>query len=243
MKKYIEIADRIYKEKYSNAEFLILAGSIIRGEGTRTSDLDIVVIYEKLDCAFRESFIYEGIMVEVFAHDLSTAKYFMYTVDFNDGAPILATMITEGIVIPNETELSDEVKRIAEEFISNGPKESNISKINSMRYSITNLIDDLRDSKNRYEQIATGCRLYEEVAELYFSANRIWNGKAKSIVRVMKKHDQKFVVRYNDSFDLLFKNGDDSMVVGISEEVLNLVGGYLFNSYRLLAKPEWRIND
>ncbi|QUH20174.1 nucleotidyltransferase domain-containing protein [Alkaliphilus sp. B6464] len=241
MKKYIEIANRIYQEKYSNAEFLILAGSIIRGEGTMTSDLDIVVIYEKIDCAFRESFIYEGIMVEVFAHDLSTAKYFMHTVDFNNGAPIIATMITEGIVIPKKIGLSDELKRIAEEFISKGPNEANINKINSMRYSITNLIDDLIDSKNRYEQIATGCRLYEEVAELYFSANRIWNGKAKSIVRVMKKHDHEFAERYNDSFDLLFKNGDDSMAVEISEEVLNLVGGYLFNGYRLVAKPEWRI--
>ncbi len=56
MDKYIRIAEKIYKEKYSNSAFLILAGSIVRGEGTKTSDLDIVVIYDKLDFAYRESF-------------------------------------------------------------------------------------------------------------------------------------------------------------------------------------------
>jgi len=241
MEKYIEIANRIFKERYSDSAFLILAGSIIRGEGTKTSDLDIVVIYEKLDCAFRESFIYDEIMIEVFAHDLSTVKYFMNHVDFNVGAPILATMITEGIVIPRETEFSVKLKKIAEAFIFNGPKQQDINKINNMRYSITNLIDDLRDSKNRYEQIAISCRLYDEVAELYFSAKRQWNGKGKSIVRVMQKYDPDFAERYNSSFDLLFKNGDESKVIEITEEVLNLVGGYLFNGYRLMAKPEWRM--
>lgn len=241
MEKYIEIANRIYKEKYNNSEFLILAGSIIRGEGTKTSDLDIVVFYNQLDCAFRESFIYDGIMVEVFAHDLSTLKYFMYKFDYNEGTPILATMITEGIVIPKATVLSEEIKKMAKDYIEKGPEEIDVEKINSIRYMITNLVDDLKDSKNRYEQIAIASCLYEDLAKLYFRANRYWIGKSKSIVRVMKKCNPEFTKRYNESFDLLFKNGDDSKVVIIAQEILDMVGGYLFNGYKVEANHDWRI--
>jgi predicted nucleotidyltransferase len=243
MDKYLKLAKKIYQEKYSEAKFLILAGSIIRGEGTPTSDLDIVIIYDRLDCAFRESFTYEGIMVEVFAHDLSTLKYFMYSVDFNDRAPVMASMITEGIVVPEETTLSKELKKLAAEYLAEGPAEASADRINAMRYSVTNLIDDLKDSRNRHEQIATGCRLYQEVADLYFAVNRVWRGNAKSIVRAMTKHDAQFSNHYHQSFDLLFKDGNDARVVAISREVLDAAGGSFFDGYKLAAKPEWRHSE
>ncbi|WP_425449409.1 nucleotidyltransferase domain-containing protein [Dethiothermospora halolimnae] len=239
---YIEIANRVYEERYSDAKFLILAGSIVRGEGTKTSDLDIVVIYEKIDKAFRESFIYEGTMIEVFAHDISTLKYFMYNIDYNDGRPVMASMVNEGVVIPSETELSNELKRIAKDHIKKGPKETDIDKIDSMRYNITNLLDDLKDSRNRNEQTAIAVRLYEDLAELYFRSRRCWRGKGKSIVRIMKKYDPDFASKYNESFNLLFKKEDSSKVIELGEELLNSVGGYLFEGYKLEANKEWRID-
>lgn len=39
------IASQILVEKFTGAEVVFLAGSIIRGEGTATSDLDLVVVY------------------------------------------------------------------------------------------------------------------------------------------------------------------------------------------------------
>lgn len=60
MQKYLEIAKKVKDTKHPNCNCLFLAGSLIRGEGTNYSDLDIVVIYDKLEKAFRESFIIEG---------------------------------------------------------------------------------------------------------------------------------------------------------------------------------------
>ncbi len=238
MKKYLELAHRIYKERFIEAKAFILAGSIVRGESTPTSDLDIVIIYEDLKSAYRESFIYEGVMVEVFVHDLSSLKYFMYEFDYEDGVPSMASMILEGIPISGETDFVKELKHLAKDYMDKGPKESNDKIIRGLRYSITNLIDDLADSRNRHEQIATACRLYEEVANLYFSVNRFWKGKAKSTVRAMMKYDPLFAQRYNDSFDLLFREGNIKEVLNVTEELLNACGGYLFDGYKQEANPE-----
>jgi predicted nucleotidyltransferase len=241
MKDLLATAQKIHCQNYGYAEFIILSGSIIRGEGTATSDLDIVVVYESLPAAFRESYFFDGLRVEAFIHDLSTLKYFMYTVDYGDSRPVMATMIDEGIVVPQETDLSVMIQALAREHLQNGPAPASKRAIDGLRYSISNLLDDLVDSRNRYEQIATACTLYDELAKLYFASKRVWQGGAKSTVRAMHKHDPAFSNRFHDSFDLLFREGDAVLVVKIAEELLHSVGGYLFDGYRVEANPNWRL--
>jgi DNA-binding beta-propeller fold protein YncE len=57
----------IWKQHFADAQVILLAGSVIRGEGTRSSDIDIVVIHKKLSAPY--SFVYEGWPVEAFVHD------------------------------------------------------------------------------------------------------------------------------------------------------------------------------
>ena len=42
------IVEAVMQEKYPEADVVFLAGSVVRGEATKTSDLDLVVIYKKL---------------------------------------------------------------------------------------------------------------------------------------------------------------------------------------------------
>ena len=55
--RIVEIAKEIKEIRYKDADTLFLAGSIVRGEGTKYSDLDLVIIYQTISKAYRESFI------------------------------------------------------------------------------------------------------------------------------------------------------------------------------------------
>src|SRR3954470_21373245 len=46
----------LLENRYKGAEVIFLAGSVMRGEATDFSDIDVVVVYPKIDKAFRESF-------------------------------------------------------------------------------------------------------------------------------------------------------------------------------------------
>jgi len=72
-----KIAKEIFESKYPEAKVIFLAGSIVRGEGTPYSDLDLVVIFDKLPAAYRESFYSQGLPVEAFVHDPETLNYFL----------------------------------------------------------------------------------------------------------------------------------------------------------------------
>ena len=108
----IKTVQKLKKEKYPHAHVVFLAGSVVRGEETPYSDLDLVVVYNTVPNARRESFLYKTWPVEAFVHDPTTLTYFFES-DCQRGVPSLVNMVNEGICIPNQTELSTSLKQKA----------------------------------------------------------------------------------------------------------------------------------
>lgn len=238
---YIGIANEIRNRKHPESNSLLLAGSIIRNEGTKYSDLDIVVIYQSLQRAYRESFIFDGVLVETFVHDPETVNYFLNNFDKLDNSSTLAQMIVEGIEIPYSTPLSREIKKVANEYIIAGPNELNKQNIDNMRYAITNLVDDIRDSKNKPELLGTMSYLYTSLSEFYFKANGYWAGSDKYVSRLLKKYDVNLEKKLFDAFSTAIKDVNIDKVIEIAEDILKPFGGFLFDGYRLDATEEMRI--
>jgi hypothetical protein len=219
---------------------IFLAGSIVRGEGTPYSDLDLVVIFDKLPNAYRESFYFQGFPVEAFVHDPETLNYFFYEVDRPSGIPALAQMVLEGVEIPEPCELSQSLKQLAASVIASRPPELSEEDIRKLRYSITNLVDDIRHPRSKEELIASGTELYEELANYYLRVNSLWSAKSKSVPRILKQANAELYLRYCDGFDKLFVNGQPEKVVALAEEILKPHGGFLFAGHKLDAPAEYR---
>ena len=117
----VEAARRIWRERYGDARVLFLAGSVLRGEATPASDLDIVVAYERLPHARREAFVFEGWPVEAFVHDPETLAHFFET-ERRRGLPALMSMLIEGVEIPESCEFSAGLKRAASRMFEAGPE-------------------------------------------------------------------------------------------------------------------------
>lgn len=238
---YIEIANEIRNRIHPESDSLLLAGSIIRNEGTKYSDLDIVVIYKSMPKAYRESFIYDGVLVETFVHDPETVDYFLNKFDKCNSSSTLAQMIVEGIEIPYSTPLLREIKKEANKYILAGPNKLNKQNIDNMRYAITNLIDDIRDSKNEPELLGTMSSLYTSLSDFYFKANGCWAGSDKYISRLLKKYDVNLEKKFFDAFSTAIRDVNIDKVIEIAEDILKPFGGFLFDGYRLDATEEMRI--
>jgi nucleotidyltransferase-like protein len=235
-----KVAKEIFESKYPNASVVFLAGSIVRGEGTPCSDLDLVVIFDKLPAAYRESFYFQGFPVEAFVHDPETLNYFFYEVDRPSGIPSLAQMILEGVEVPKANDLSQSLKRLAASAIELCPEKLSEEDIRKLRYNITNLVDDIRQPRSKAELVATGAELYEALADCYFRTNNIWSAKGKSIPRMLKQVDDNLSSRYCDAFEDLFVHGQAERVIALAEEILRPAGGFLFDGHKLNAPEAWR---
>lgn len=236
------VAKEIWQQRYLDAKTLFLCGSVIRGEETQFSDLDIVVVFEKLDCAWRESFYCKDWPVEAFVHDLDTLKYFFYEIDAKSGCPLLPQMVAEGIAIPEATEFSESLKQLARKVLDDGPAALTTDEHDRKRYGITDLVDDIREPRSAAELMAAGAKLFEQLADYYFRSKGLWSATGKTIIRRFHAVDPALGRRYEHAFRQLFVEVNPAPCIALSEEILRDSGGLLFDGYRLDAPASWRLD-
>ncbi|MDP2140006.1 MAG: nucleotidyltransferase domain-containing protein [Gammaproteobacteria bacterium] len=236
----MELINQLRLEKYPEAVVIFLAGSVIRGEGTSTSDLDLVVMYEQLPNAYRDSFLYRGWPVEVFVHDPETLKYFMGEIDRPSGVPALANMVAEGAEIPGSSGFSQHIKAMAAATLHAGPLPWTQQDIDASRYLISDLVEDIRGVLNKDELNATASVLYTAIANHYFRSNGLWSAKGKTIPRRLLKIDREFAGRFAAAFDQAFAYSHPDGIVELAKDLLDRYGGFYFEGNRMDAPSDWR---
>ena len=235
----VEAARRVFAERYAEARVLFLAGSVIRGEATETSDLDVVVVYERLAHAWRESFSCGGWPVEAFVHDPETWEHFV-EIDRRRGVPALLRMVIEGVEVPQASEFSAALKRRAVEVYEAGPERWDEDEMRLRRYRLTDWVDDIRHPRAAEELVATGAYLYQDVAEFFLRSRGLWAAHSKTIPRRLREVDAEFAERFRRAFEALFAERRQAPAIALVEEMLGPHGGLLFDGFKRDARLEER---
>jgi predicted nucleotidyltransferase len=239
LQKYIEIAKSLLKDKFPEADCAFLSGSIMRGEGLKHSDLDIVVLYQKIPNAYRESILYHDTPIELFVHDPETIHWFIDD-EKKNGLDILAHMITTGIIVPKPTALSEQIINYSNSILKLGPDPITNEDLAKLRYYITDMIDDLRDDRPQEEKIAIAVRFYPLLAEAALRGSGQCHAYGKWIPRKLKMLDVPRAERFNSAFQSLFVEGNASKLIALAEEILKPMGGFYWHGYRHNAPKKWR---
>jgi predicted nucleotidyltransferase len=147
----VELARAIQADRYPDATVIFVAGSIVRGEATPYSDLDLVVLYSNIGCAYRESFRFGGYPVEAFVHDNETLEYFFLEVDRPKGYQLWPRWLSRGSRCQDPTVCRAQQKAT---LIADGPPTLDVQTEQRMRYFVSDLLDDLRAPRSKDELIA-----------------------------------------------------------------------------------------
>lgn len=227
----LKAAKMFTEENFPGSSIVLLGGSVVRGEATSTSDLDIVVIDEKVKMAYRESLIAYEWPIEVFVHNEDTLiEYFKS--DCERARPSLPKMVAEGIII-KDNGLCSKLKQTAEALLKEGPTEWNSSTIRMKRYFLTDLLEDFSGSSQHGETIFIAGSLAESLHEFVLRTNKKWIGSSKWIVRALKEYDIDFAKEFINSFEYFYKTGDKQLVISLVDSVLRPHGGRLFDGFSL----------
>ncbi|MGG0664272.1 nucleotidyltransferase domain-containing protein [Viridibacillus arvi] len=227
----IAAAHQFINKYFPNCQGAVLAGSVVRGEGTDTSDLDIVVFDSSLNSSYRESLIEFDWPIEVFVHNLTSYKYF-FELDYKAAKPSMQRMLWEGIILKDEGNIQP-IKREAKEILDKGPERWSEEIITTKRYFITDVLDDFIGCENRAEEIFIANALAELIHEFVLRTNDQWIGSSKWIIRALKNYDEKFTEVFVDAFDAYYKTAEKSKVIHLSEMVIEPYGGRLFDGFSM----------
>ncbi|WP_237714113.1 nucleotidyltransferase domain-containing protein [Novosphingobium sp. Rr 2-17] len=230
----------MFHTRYNGAAFAYAAGAIMRGEGTYLSDIDLVVVFDHLDAARRESFTVDGVPIEAFVHDPETLAWFVNE-DVARGRPSILNMIVEGKIVGPDQGPAETLRAEVAARLRNGPLSFSTAALNGLRYEITDAVDDLRGDRTAEELLAIGAMLHRKLVELALRGRYQWNGTGKWAPRLLAKIDADLAVRFDSAFRTLFTSGNVGPVIALAEAELAPHGGPLFDGDCRDAPASWRV--
>jgi predicted nucleotidyltransferase len=227
----IEAAKRFIKDRFPFCDAALLAGSVVRGEATTTSDLDIVVFDCKVTAPYRESLRAFGWPVEVFVHNSHSYKQFFES-DAKRARPSLPRMVSEGLILKN-SEILSAIREEAAAIIENGPEMWTKKEIEMKRYFITDTLDDFIGSTKRAEELFIANVLADLLHEFVLRTNKHWIGNSKWMFRELTRFDPQFAECFVQAFDNYYRNGEKSQVIELADSILEPFGGKLFEGFSI----------
>lgn len=222
--------------RYSDAKTVFWGGSIANGDGTSASDLDLVIVFETIPQPYREAFIYDGWPIDAFVNDYNSLNYFFEESRTGNGIAGLLSMIIQGREITPHNNFSQQIKGLAQSVYHAGPISLTTEQINKERFFITDILHDTTCPASHAEQVASGARLYEKLAQFYLRSNKKWSASGKSIVRRLTDENAPLAQEYVSAFNNVFTSGNTIELEQVTGAILAPHGGLLWDGFLLYSK-------
>jgi predicted nucleotidyltransferase len=240
----LDAARSLVAERYPTAVQAWLAGSVSRGQGTATSDLDITVLMDELDDdveVHRETLDHAGWPVELFVHTPASIHHYVAK-DLSRRHPTMARLVANGVpLLPLRDNAGGAVRRHCEEVLERGPGPVAADDLELMRYGLTDLLDDLGDVGPGPEAAAVAVTVWRAAAELALASAAAWNGTGKWLVRELQKLDEREGTHLATALDTGLRRalaGERGSLVAVADGVLDRCGGrYRAGLYRAGDRP------
>lgn len=237
---FLDVAKRALAKHCPGAIGAFVAGSVTRGQGTPTSDIDIAVLYDDtFEDVHRNSVIEEGWPIELFVHNPQSLDYFCDK-DRLRGMCVMPQMVATGIVIPDEHPALLLQQNKARDITMAGPPPLDKSDFDLRRYWLTDLTDDLKGAEATATRNAVLALMHDRLGDFHLRAAGNWSGFGKALLRCLKADDAGYAERFETAFATAFEGRDIEPVLALVEETLALHGGPFWEGYHSAAPPDWR---
>lgn len=221
------VAASALETRFPGAACVFVAGSIMRGQGTTASDIDLVVLFPRLDKAWREAFCSDGFPVEAFVQDPSTLQHYLDQ-DARQGRPIMISMVAEGRIVGSDIGLARSWQARARAMLAAGPQ-GEIDPF--LIYQVSELADDLRGLRPGAEVRAIAAHLYPRLIDLMLLGRGQWSGAGKWAPRRLLAADADLARTFESAMDMA-QAGESAPLLTLCDAELARHGGPLFDGYR-----------
>lgn len=163
----VEAATRVVDRDFPAARAAFVGGSVLRGEGTPTSDLDLLVVQDPPDAVYRTTLERFGWPVECFVHSPESVRLWARDDVVTRRRPVLARMGTEGAVVRDADGSAAALRAELQALLEAGPPPLPEPELDHLRYVVTDLVDDLVDRRDPLARALLAGELAHRLTELW----------------------------------------------------------------------------
>jgi hypothetical protein len=215
--------------RFPDARAAFLGGGVLSARRTPTSDLDVVVILGGPPAPYRESLIWRNWPVEIFAQRTDTIGHW-FAKDTARRRPSLARMCADGVILADTDGSGPAVREQALAVLAAGPPPLEPGELDTRRYGLTDLLDDLAGSSDPGETVIICWNIVREAAELALLLDGCWLGSGKWLLRELRAAEPRL------ADELIDARNDPARLASLAEGVLAKSGGRLWAGYRREGK-------
>lgn len=230
----VEVARKLVAEQFPDARAAWLGGSVVRGNASATSDLDITVLLDGRPAPMRKSLRYGGWPAELFVHTEKSLAYFSDR-DQERRQPTMMRLVGESVVLLDTDGSGARLQATCLEEVAAGPKPLSTEELDLLRYTITNLLDDLADASGD-ERTAIASVLWQDAARLLLTGAGRWSGTGKGLLREVATYDASHGTTHARALMTGVRAADHSLIDEV-DRILDGYGGRLFAGFELATDP------
>jgi hypothetical protein len=231
----VHAARSLVTQWFADARSAWLGGSVVLGQATPGSDLDVTVLLPGPPAPFRDSRSFAGWPVELFVHTETSLAHYVDR-EVTSGRPTLARLVGRSKIVVDTDGVGARWQARCAELLDAGPPEPDPDTHASLRYAVTDLLDDLVHPRSAHEALVTATLLADEAARLLLTGERHWWGRGKWVARELADLDASSGTTWAARHDRALRDaarGNSEALVELSREVLARNGGPLFEGHRL----------
>jgi len=218
-------------EHFPDAVAAFLGGSVVTEHRTPTSDLDITVVMADLPTPYRETFWHEGWLVEAFVHTRDSLDYY-FERDEERRVRTMFRLCSDSVVVVDRAGTAAEIRQHAAERLEAGPPEPSQEQVDTLRYSLSSLLDDLAGADREDELAFISGQVLGQAAELALLAAGEWSGIGKALARELGAFDPDLAERLVNAHRMVVTEGDTAPLYRCALQVLDSAGGPLLAGFR-----------
>ncbi len=231
----VEDARALVAHWFPEARASWLGGSVVLGSATPGSDLDVTVLLPGPPAPFRDARRYRGWPVELFVHTETSLGHYMRR-DVRAGRPTMARLVGHSVVLSDADGSGAQWRQTAQMLLAAGPPALTGDELASLRYAVTDLLDDVTHAHDAHERLVGSALLAEESAHLLLHGAGHWWGRGKWVARELADLDERDGTSWRGRHEQALVTaaaGDVSLLLAFADEVLARNGGPLFEGHRL----------
>lgn len=227
----VDQARRVAHDRFPDAQAVILARSTAAGRATPSSDLDLAILIGDGGETRRETIRFEGCVVELFVHTRA-GLVDLFAADVAARRAVMQSMYATGLVLVDTNGGAGRARALAEADLREGPPALEPQTVETKRYGLTDALDDLADTSDRFERLAVAGLVLNAAADLLCDYHHAWIGRGKWLPRRLLEADDQRGTALLEGHLHLCESGDPTPMMDAVSEILDLVGGPLREGYR-----------
>ena len=183
----------------------------------------------------RKSLEYGGWPVELFVHTEKSLAYFSGK-DQDRRQPTMMRLVGESLILLDTDGSGARLQEACSAEVAAGPKPLTTIERDLLRYTITNLLDDLSDAAGN-ERTAIASVLWQDAARLLLTGAGHWSGTGKGLLREVVAYDSTHGTGHAEAL-MRGVRADDASLAEAVDDILAAYGGRLFDGFELAATSE-----